>query len=100
MPCYSIITNRVDLGKASGALLDAALKSLGIEVRMGAFFHKGIRVAFVDGALESTLPASILATLRNQIAVAYSKQVLGKVAATTGWVPRQTGTNRYAMEKR
>ena len=100
MPCDQIILNRVDLGKAQGTLLEQAMKDLGFEKRYGRHVRGSLTVEIRGSELVSRLSRTELAKLANQVRTAYSKRVLVRTAAATGWAIRATGPNTYAMERR
>lgn len=102
MPCNLVVLNRVDLGKASGPLLEQAMKDLGFEDDYGSYRHRltGAAVEIRGSELVSKMPRQELAKLANRVRVAYSKQVLARTAAVTGWTVQPTGKSTYVMRRR
>ncbi len=100
MPCDQIVLNRVDLGKASGLLLEQAMKDLGFSQHYGQYHRGALSVRIKGSQLVAGMPRAELATLANQVRVAYAKRVLGRAAALNGWAIKPTGRNAYVMERR
>lgn len=101
MPCYEIILNRVDLGKAQGKLLDAAMKDIGyVHVAGKIWSRNGQRVEIDGSQLRAAVALDQMYRLANEIKVAYSKQVVGYASRAMGWNVKSAGQNSYVMEKR
>ena len=100
MPCHQIILNRVDLGNASGLLLEQAMTDLGFSQFDGQYHQGSLSVRIKGSELVASMPRGELATLANQVRVAYSKRVLGRAAALNGWAIKPNGRNAYVMERR
>jgi hypothetical protein len=84
MPCDTIQTTTVNLGKVNGDLLAKAMQSIGCPY----FTYDGerVRVAGKD-------------VTQNEIKVAYSRQVVMSQAQRFGWQFKQTGPNKFEVIK-
>ena len=109
MPCDSISLNRVDIDKLDPALhraTDPELEAAGWSVAyrtVGTTAYqnqRGDRIVMVNGrSLTSELSSEKLATFRNTLARAYSKQAIYAKAKQHGWKVRQTGANSYEVQR-
>lgn len=109
MPCDSISLNRVDIDKLDPGLhraTDPDMEAAGWSVafrRPGSTSYqdrRGNRIVMINGqSLTSELPTEKLATFRNTLARAYSKQAIYAKAKQHGWKVRQTGANSYEVQR-
>ena len=109
MPCDSISLNRVDIGKMDPALhraTDPDMEAAGWSVAyrtLGTTSYqnpRGDRIVMINGqGLSSELPTATIATFRNALARAYSKQAIYSKAQRHGWKVRQTGVNSYEVQR-
>lgn len=96
MPCYSITVNALDLGKVGPIapdLLKLAMESLGIPA--GQWTLQGSKVV-----IRATYGSDAAKITQDQIAQAYSTQVVKRTALKMGWQLKQTGANKYQVIKR
>jgi hypothetical protein len=106
MPCDSISTAEIDAGKFSGPHLLAALTALGLNPRHEAYktytFAGGTfrsdtgKFTFTGGYVNDRYAAEKTA----QIKRAYSAEVLKSQAKRFGWQLKQTGPQKYVIQKR
>lgn len=101
VPCDSIITTSVDIGKVDLPLLDKAAKALGWAVLgVGNYVNaEGRTVTVRDGKLivRSVAGQSDVSASRNTLMQAYSRQVVGAAARKFGWSVKQTGQNTATL---
>lgn len=99
MPCDQVRTTIVDIAKLDGALLQAALRSLGYEVSM-----QGEEILFKDLPTWRThryangklYLSGVVETdrLTNRIKQAYSTEVVKATAKRFGWTLKQDAKNQ------
>lgn len=96
MPCDSIITNRVDLGKVNLDLLTKAMTALGVSASQ--WRYDGAQV-IIQGA-RWAMSSSVANLTQAQIKQAYSTEVVKHTAASKGWQLKQVAPNKYQVAKR
>lgn len=89
MPCDTIQTATVDLGKLDPVLLDLAMADLGLTGRY--VYDRAIGKITMRGYGQPT---------EAQIKQAYSAQVVKQTAKKFGWQIKETGRFQYAVTKR
>jgi hypothetical protein len=109
VPCDSLQLNRVDIDKLDPGLhraTDPDMEAAGWSVAyrtLGSTSYqnpRGDRIVMINGqSLSSELPTATIATFRNTLARAYSKQAIYGKAALHGWKVRQTGVNSYEVQR-
>lgn len=109
MPCDSIQLNRVDIDKLDPALhraTDPEMEAAGWSVAyrtLGTTAYqnrRGDRIVMINGqSLTSELSSETIATFRNTLARAYSKQAIYAKAQRHGWKVRQVGVNSYEVQR-
>ena len=100
MPCDSITTSAVELGKVNADLLTAALNALGFNARqqgLAVFFNGG---TYHSNTGELTLSGGNAEKRTAEIKRAYSAQVVTTTAKKFGWQVKQTGQFQYEVTKR
>lgn len=106
MPCWTVVTNRIDMPKMNADLLSRALMDLGASGihKIGstiAFSLDGYTYTLRDGVLESTsADEARLAKAANQVKRAYSGQVVQAAAAKNHWTLKKTGAFSYVVNRR
>jgi len=94
MPCDSLITTTVDIGKLDPVLARAAIEALrATGDRLWRY------VAFTDGALQVSGGVPFTDELKSQFKQAYSAQVVQATAKRYGWTVKQDG-QKFALSKR
>lgn len=98
MPCDSITTSVVDLGKAQPDLLEAALNSLNLRARRdGHIVYFGWNESYdaQTGQLRVNSTRDVA-----EIKRAYSHQVVLSQAKKFGWQIKKVSENKYAVQRR
>lgn len=86
MPCDTIQTMKVDIGKLDPQLAAAAIQNLGLS---GS-------VQYVNGKLEIYGPAN-RDTITEQVRQAYSAEVVKSQARKYGWAIKETGNGKFKV---
>lgn len=108
MPCWSVITNSVDMPAMQGGLVDRALSAIGATnvQRIGntVYFTVPGEGAFMlaNGKLtgRSQQSEEAVAKMAGRLKRGYSHQVVQATAKKRGWSLRKTGPNQYVATKR
>jgi hypothetical protein len=106
MPCYSIVTNTINLANVkSHDRLEAALKDEFKQVTRLAdgrmvFTVDGTSVTLKDGALTSRLDATRLQEIVVRVQQAYGREIVKFSAKRFGWVVEWDKQNRNAYQLR
>lgn len=100
MPCDSIITNTVDLGKMDPVLLAEALKSMGTELVYGCQFgYRGYAYYTLrDGKLEG--PSSMVGAVADLLKRNYSKRTVYAAAKRNGWTVKEISETKLQVIRR
>jgi hypothetical protein len=94
MPCYSIITQSVDLSNlGSQALLDETLQEMGFN--HGSLYNTEGYFTFRNGKLNG--PTDEVGKLADKIKRAYSKRSIYAAAKKKGWRVRQLSESKYQV---
>jgi hypothetical protein len=88
MPCDTVQTAQVDIGKLDPALADAAIKTLGLS---GVSYSNG--VLNIQGNQDQ-------AKITQRVRQAYGAEVVKSQASKFGWQLKQTGEFKYQVVKR
>jgi hypothetical protein len=108
MPCWSVITNSVDMPKMHPDLVTRALAALGAT----AVRTSGASIEFyIPGAGEFRLVGGTLtgrsqqseaevAAMAARLKRGYGHQVVQATAKKRGWTLKKVGANKYAVTKR
>lgn len=101
MPCDTIQTNTVEVGKMHPGLLKTALTALGatgiIASQAGTSFTlRGQRIQISNGRM---LLREGSESIADQVKVAYSRQAVYHAAKSNGWQVRETKPNVFAVVK-
>ena len=107
MPCYTVQTSSVDLGKLPADLLAAAedwLRTQGVGVhREGArvqYRVDGVIAWRTGGTLESRqMSDETLAVFAGRLKGAVSRAAILRAAAANKWTVRQTGASTWEVQK-
>jgi len=105
MPCYSIVTNTVELNNVGDLdLLEKALKEhFGNVYRVGVNFSfrtkEGYGVQIRDGKLIGTADEETLQTIANETKQAYSRAAVNASAKRFGWIVKWSSPTKYQMIK-
>jgi hypothetical protein len=89
MPCDSVRTSTIDIGKMQPDLARLALEALGL----------ANRVTYNNGIL-TAVGVRIDDTLRDKIKQSYAAEVVKATAKRYGWTTRQTAPFKYEIVKR
>lgn len=105
MPCDTVQTNTVSLGKMAPSLLASACKRAGwghevIYQGRVLVTVDGVRVAIEEGRLEAVgLSAARAAAVASAIKRAYSAEVVRYTARAHGWAVKEVGVGRFEVLK-
>jgi len=100
MPCDTLRTTTVDLGKVDPTILTDALNRMGLNAQLspngyirfdGGSYHR------ITGEL--TLSGSNTAARTSEIKQGYSAQVVRSQAKRFGWQVKETGKNQFQVIK-
>ena len=97
MPCDSIRSTDIDLGKSDGGLIHAALKEMGLNPQA---YTKGGIIYFNGGEFDTrdnvlTLRGSNVQERTRELKQAYSGEVVKSQAKRFGWALKQSNENKY-----
>lgn len=104
MPCDTIRTTQIDMGKLDAPTLTTALNRMGL----GATNHQGL-VSFSGGTYNvatgqldarSNRRGFNADSLKNNIRKAYSGEVIRSQAKRFGWQVKELGNNKFEVVKR
>ncbi len=108
MPCYTITTVNVDLGKVDVNLLELALKDMGFVTlrnkETGTLFFNGMSYNQQSGQMVLSQSAissyGSVEDFKAKVKQHYSKQVVLGQAKRHGWTVKETAPFQYAISKR
>jgi len=94
MPCDTVQTSKVDIGKVDGSLINLALRALADagDILAGT-------VAYVNGRLQIRGGLDT-AKITAQVKQAYSAQVVQATAKKFGWQIKETSKYKYEVIRR
>ena len=100
MPCYTVQTTTVDIGKVDHMILLAALKTLGLNPR-----QQGDSIYFTNGVYSISeksldLRGSDIEQRITALKQAYTGEVIKATAKKFNWQAKLIGENKYQVVKR